>query len=160
MCNPLKSSASRVCIIFLQITQKILTKEIFHWLELITEILSFLQIFSVWKTTTHLLYYFRKSVRISTKNYISGIFWALKSKLEIIHAATYVVLFLSDSNNCFFICLVPYIPICLYYFVMLCFYFDHLLHSLLAKRHTLQFNMFDLIPLQPARNISEIRNTS
>ena len=149
-----------MCIIFLQITQKILTKEIFHWLELIAEILSFLQIFSVRKTTTHLLYYFRKSVRISTKSYISGIFWAFKSKLQIIHAATYVVLFLPDSNNCFFICLVPYIPVCLYYFVMLCFYLDHLLHSLLAKRHTLQFNMFDLISLQLARNISEIRNTS
>ena len=53
--NPQKSGASRVCITFLQITQKILTKDIFHWLELITEILSFLQIFSVRKTTTQLL---------------------------------------------------------------------------------------------------------
>ena len=54
LCNPQKSGASRVFITFLQITQKILTKDIFHWLELITEILSFLQIFSVRKTTTPL----------------------------------------------------------------------------------------------------------
>ena len=75
LCNPQKSGASRVFITFLQITQKILTKDIFHWLELITEILSFLQIFSVRKTTTQLLQYFRNSARISTKkNYISGIF--------------------------------------------------------------------------------------
>ena len=31
------------------------------------------------------------------------------------HAATYIALFLPDSNKCFFICLVPYIPFCLYY---------------------------------------------
>ena len=54
ICNLEKSSASRVCIDFLQITQKIRTKNIFHWLELITEILSFLEIFSVRKTTTQL----------------------------------------------------------------------------------------------------------
>ena len=53
-CNPLKSSTSRVCITFLQITQKILTKDIIHWLKLITEILNFLQIFRVRKTTIQL----------------------------------------------------------------------------------------------------------
>ena len=51
LCNPQKSGASRVCITFLQITQKVLTTDIFHWLELITEILSFLKIFSIRKTT-------------------------------------------------------------------------------------------------------------
>ena len=67
-CNPPKSGASQVCITSLQITlKKILTKDIFQWLELITEILSFLQIFSVRKTTTQLLQYFRNSARISTK---------------------------------------------------------------------------------------------
>ena len=45
-----KSGASQVCITFLQITQKIVTKDVFHWLELITEILSFVQIFTVSKT--------------------------------------------------------------------------------------------------------------
>ena len=49
LCNPQKSRASRVCITFPQKTQKILTKYLFHWLDLITEILSFLQIFSVKK---------------------------------------------------------------------------------------------------------------
>ena len=41
-----------MCITFLQITQKVLIKDMFHRLELITEILSFLQIFSERKTTT------------------------------------------------------------------------------------------------------------
>ena len=100
-----------MCINFLQITQKIITKDIFHWLELITEILSFLQIFSVRKTTTQLFEYFRNSARISAKRNYFGIFWALKSKLQIIHAASSIVLFLPDSNHCFFICVVPYIPI-------------------------------------------------
>ena len=67
LCNPQKSGASRVCITFLQVTQKILTKDIFHWLELITEILSFLQIFSVRKTTTQVFKYLRNSARISIK---------------------------------------------------------------------------------------------
>ena len=44
-----KSGASPVRITFPQITQKILTEDKIHWLELITEILSFLQIFSVRK---------------------------------------------------------------------------------------------------------------
>ena len=56
LCNPQKSGASRWCITFLQLTQKVLTKDIFHWLELIPEILSFLQIFSVRKTTTFLVF--------------------------------------------------------------------------------------------------------
>ena len=121
-----------MCITFLQIIQKILTKDIFHWLELITEILSFLKIFSLRKTTTQLFYYFRNSARISG---IKTIFWAFKSKLQIIHAATYITLFLPDSNNCFFICLVLYIPFCLNYFLILRFYFHLLFHSLLATRH-------------------------
>ena len=43
------------------------------------------------------------------KNYISGIIWAFKSKLKIIHAATYIALCFPDSN-CFFIFLVPLCP--------------------------------------------------
>ena len=46
LCNAQKSGTSRVCITFPQITQKILTEDIVRWLELITEILSFLDIFS------------------------------------------------------------------------------------------------------------------
>ena len=52
--NPQKSGVSQVHITFLQLTQKIQTKDIFHWLELITEIFRFLQIFSVRETTTQL----------------------------------------------------------------------------------------------------------
>ena len=64
---PKKSGTSRVWITFPQITQKILTKDIFHWLELITEILSFLLIFSVRKTTTQLFQDLSNSVTISTR---------------------------------------------------------------------------------------------
>ena len=52
LCSPPKLGASRVCITFPQITQKILTEDKVHLLELITEILSSLQIFCVRKTTT------------------------------------------------------------------------------------------------------------
>ena len=79
------------------------------------------------------------------KSFISGIFWTFKSKLQINHVATYIALLLLDSNYCFFICLVPYIHICLHYFLILCFYFHHLLHTLLASRHILQFTMPDSI---------------
>ena len=35
-------------------------------------------------------------------NYIPEVLWAFKSKLQIIHAATYIALFLRDRKNCFF----------------------------------------------------------
>ena len=149
-----------MCITFLRITQKVLTKYIFHKLELITEILSFLRIFSVRKTTTQFFQYSETLPEYQQKNYISGLFRAFKSKLQVLHGATYIALFLLDSDNCFYICLVPYIPICLYYFLILCFYFHLLSSFLLATRHILEFTIFDSISLQPARNISEIRNTS
>ena len=50
--TPQKSGSSQVCITFPQVTQIILTKDIFHWLEVIIEILSLLQICSVRKTMT------------------------------------------------------------------------------------------------------------
>ena len=78
-----------------------LTEDIIHWLELMTEILSFLHIFSVRKTTTQLFKYFRKSTRKSIKNYISDIFWTFKSKLQILHATAYIAPFLPDSNKSF-----------------------------------------------------------
>ena len=49
--------------------------------------------------------------------------------------------------------------ICLNHFLNLCFYFHLLFHSLLATKHIPQFIMFDSISLQPASNITEIRNT-
>ena len=88
-------------------------------------------------------------------------FWhifGLQNKLQIIHAANYITLFLPGSNNCFFICLVPYIHICLYYSLILCFYFHLLFHSLFATRHILQFTMFDSISFQPVSNITETKN--
>ena len=45
LCNTQESGASRVCIFFPQIAQKILTEDMIHWLELITEILNFLHIY-------------------------------------------------------------------------------------------------------------------
>ena len=70
LCNSQKSDASQDLITFLQVTQKILTKDIFYWLEVITEILSFLEIFSVRKTTTHFLKIFQKSGKKSTEKTI------------------------------------------------------------------------------------------
>ena len=53
--------------------------------------------------------------------------------------------------------LYPYLSLLFSHFV---FFFFHLLsHSLFATRHILQVTVFDSISLQPARNISEIRNT-
>ena len=120
LCNSQKSDASQDFITFLQVTQKILTKDIFYWLGVITEILSFLEIFSVRKTTPHFLKIFQKSgKKIVRKNYIPGIFWAFKSKLQIILVATYIVLILPDTINCFFICIIPNIHICFSYFLIL-----------------------------------------
>ena len=45
-------------------------------------------------------------------------FCVFKSKLEINHAAIYIALFLPDSNNCFFVCLVSYTHICFNYYVL------------------------------------------
>ena len=125
-------------------------------LELTTEILSFLQIFSVRKQPLRFLIFQKLCQNINKKT----TFWLFKSKLQINDGATYFALFRPDSNNCFFICLVPYIHICLYFFLILCFYFHLLFHFLLATRHILQFTMSNLISLQPARNITEIKNTS
>ena len=93
------------------------TKDIFHWLELITD--AFYK-YSVQEK--HPLSFCNISETLSEyqqKNDISDIFWSFKSKLQIIHAATYVALFLPDSNNCFFICLVPYLSQLFSHFVFL-----------------------------------------
>ena len=87
-----------------------------------------------------------------------SLYRTFKSKLQIFLAANYIALFLPDTNNCFFIWIVPYIHICFYYFLILCFYFH--LSSLLLMKHILDFTMFHIIPLQTARNITEIKNTS
>ena len=100
-CVTQKSGALRACIIFSHITQKILTKYMFYGLELVNEILSFLQIFGVRKATSQFFKYFRKSARKWTKHDVFWHFSVFKSKLQIIHGATYMALFLPDSNNCF-----------------------------------------------------------
>ena len=124
LCNPWKSSASRVCITFLQITQKILTEDIIHCVELITEILSFLQIFSVKKTTTQLFYYIRKSIRKSTKKIIFLTYFGPVR-------ANYKYFMPLLTLHCFFLTLIT-IFLCMsstiysygvYYFLILCFYF-------------------------------------
>ena len=97
LCNPPKLDVSQVaCITFFQVTQKILTKDIFHWLKVIIEILSFPQIISMKKQP---LSFFNISKSLQ-KNCILGTCWAFKSKLQSILAATYIALFPPDSNNC------------------------------------------------------------
>ena len=56
----------------------------FYWLEMITEILSFLQIFNVRKTTIQFFNISKNLQENRQKNYIHGIFWAFKGKLQII----------------------------------------------------------------------------
>ena len=111
--NPPKSGASRVCINFPQTAQKILTKDTFHRLELITEILSFLHTFDVGKTTTQFFFLiFQKIYKKINK----------KRLLQIILAATYIALSLPDSNNCFFYifsAIYPYLPLLICHSVFL-----------------------------------------
>ena len=114
MCNPPKSSFSLAYIALPQTTQKTLTKDMFHRIDLITEILSYLQILRVRKPITQFFYYLRKSSRKPIKNDVSYIFWTFKIKSQIIHAATYIALFLPDPSNCLLICLIPYICISKY----------------------------------------------
>ena len=116
-----------------------------HWLELITEILSFLQIFNVRKTATFSIFQ-KLCQNINKKLY----FWHILGLWKRIPDNS------CGSNNCFFIFLVSSIPICLYYFLLLCFYF-HLLFLFFSPRDTF-YNLKCLLP--PVRNIREIRNTS
>ena len=116
-----------MCVSFPQITQKILTKDIFHRPELITEILGFLQIFSARKATTQFFLIFQNFCKNINRKifhfwYISGMFWSFKSKLLTIHAATYIALFLPDSNNCFL-----YVQCHIYIFVCTFFSFHVLI---------------------------------
>ena len=70
-CVTHKNQASRVCINFVQFTQKILTKG------MITETLRFLQILNVRKTTTQLFNISEAMPEYQQKNSISDIFWAI-----------------------------------------------------------------------------------
>ena len=102
LCNPQKSSASQACITFLLVTQKILINDIFHWLEVIPEILSFLQMCLVFEKQP--LGFFNISKHLlehRQENYMPGKCWPFKGKLQIILAASYIALFLPDSNNSF-----------------------------------------------------------
>ena len=106
-----------------------------------------------------LLSLFNISGNLQESNYISDIFWTFKSKLQRIHAATYIHCFFLTLINVFLICLVPYIHICLYYFLILCSRFHLLFLTLLAARHILKFAMFDSISSQLAHNITDMTKT-
>ena len=85
-----------------------------------TVVLSFLKIFSLRKT---IAYFFNISENLQEnqgKSHISGISWAFKIKLQILDVATYIAMFLPDSNNCFLICLIRYVYICFHYFLIFC----------------------------------------
>ena len=95
--------------------------------------------------------------KINKINYISDIFWTFKSKLQIIHGATYIALFLPDSSKCLFYIFSTihlYLSLPFFHFVFL---FLPSFFSLHAMRHILQVAMFDLISLQPVGNITEIK---
>ena len=99
-----------------------------------TVVLSFLRIFSLRKAITFFNISENLQENQEKKNCVSGISWAFKSKLQIVHVATYIEMFLPRSNNCFLICLVRYIHICLYYFLIFCFCFHLFSLTLLATR--------------------------
>ena len=69
--------------------------------------------YSVWeKQRLSLLNIFKNLQEINKKDYTPRTCWAFKSELHIILAATYIALFLLDSNKCFFTCIIPYVHIC------------------------------------------------
>ena len=80
---------------------------------------------------------------------------AFKSKLKIINAATYMALFRPDTNNCFF-----HMFSAIYSYLSLLFSHSVFLFSpslsfpFRLETHSTIYN-FDLIPLQPTRNITE-----
>ena len=121
---------------------------------MITEIQSFLQVFSLRKAFTQLFWYFRKSEKIHKKLYCWHI---LDLYNQITHNSCGYLhsLFLPDCNV-FFVCLVPFIYICLY-FLILRSYFHLLFLTHFATRRILQFTLFDSISLRTTRNITEIK---
>ena len=137
---------SQVCITFPQITQKILTKDIFHCLVLITEILSFLGIYNVRKRTRTLFLTSQKIMKRINKKIYS---WhkSFKSKLQIIHVTTYIALFLPDFNKHF---LHGQCHVCLQSFLILCFFnllflilhtTRHILHCFIPFNYNLQVTL-------------------
>ena len=83
-----------------------LSKDIIHLLEMITEILSFLQIFSMRNNQPLSFFNILETLpECHQKSYISEIFCAFKSKLQIICAATYS-LYLHFTLHCFFLTLI------------------------------------------------------
>ena len=148
LCNPPKSGASWICITFPQITQNILAKDIFQWLEVITKTLSFLQMFNVTKSN-HSVYniFLKTSNKINRKLYFWKILGLSKQNADNSHDGA---LFPSDSNNSFFICLVPYILIGHYYFLIFSFYFHLFSYSSFHGRHSAILNvLFDFITICP-----------
>ena len=64
------------------------------------------------KTTNQFFQYFRGSAMKLTTNFISGISWLFKSKIRIIHAATYITMFPLDLVyyiTFFFLLFLPHI---------------------------------------------------
>ena len=86
------------------------------------------------------------------------LFWIFKKEITDNSCGYFHWLFLPDSNKCFFICLATYIhPYLSLLFSHFVFLFSPSFFTLFATRHILLFTMFDLISLQPAYNITEIR---
>ena len=101
---------------------KIKTTDTFYWLKLVTVILSFLKLFSLGKTTAQFFNILEDLRENQQKSSISGISWALKSKLQIRNAANYIVLLLRHSNNC----ALYYLVLCIYIFYMLIYSVSYL----------------------------------
>ena len=113
------------------------------YLEVITEILSFLQIFTVRKTTTHFFLIFQKSAKHLTKKLYSWHALGLPKQITDYRFLWLLTLhcFLLTLITVLFICIIPCIHICFCYFLILCFYFnlENSLNSHQAQVLVLQF---------------------
>ena len=137
--NPPKSNASRFHTKFPQKTKKILSTDTVYGLELITIILSILKIFSLKKTAIQFFNIAENLQENQRKHHISSMLQAFKSKLRVIHVATYLAPFFRDSNSCSL-----YIQHHISIFVSTIFNFFHVpFLTLIAARHILQFAKYD-----------------
>ena len=116
---------------------------------MITEIRDFLQIFSVRKTTTQ---FFENQQKINKKTEFRACFGLLKANYRLfLRLFRFHCFFLTLRTV--FICIRPYIHICLYYFLILHFYFHLLFLNLLATKHIFFSNWDSLQAEQPLQGM-------
>ena len=104
---------------------------------MIGEILSFLKIFSMRKTTTQFFFIIFKILEENRqkKAIFLAYFGPLKANYRLFLRLLTLHYFIQTLITVFFICIILYICICFFYFLFLCFYF-HLLFLLFSPQNT------------------------